>query len=355
MGEGPSASEPVRPREMGAPSDGGEEVVASRVPPVLAKPIQAEQDEHYATGHAAYRSWCDKGVRGRGRVSPHVSVPEGELPEVGVDYAYREPGGSHATISVCNCKRTGCLAATQVPEKGINAYAPAFFSGWLRGLGWKRLLLRPDNERALLAFFRAAAAGLEGVELIEQASPEGDHAANGLAEVGVREVKAQTRVLKSHLEERRKRQLHWSEPVATWYGSTLSKLLVEVQNSSRWEDARSAAHRKTLETLSCRVWREKKAFLLVGARREGRVAGDAERIMGGIFVGHDVCTGASLFLSERGLLRGTRVQRKTADQQWDNEFVRKCRGVLWMLIGEDPGVRPPPVPALVMPALEAIV
>ena len=215
MGGGPSASEPVRPREMGAPSDGCEEVVASRVPPVLAKPIQAEQDEHYATGHAAYRSWCDKGVRGRGRVSPHVSVSEGELPEVGVDYAYREPGGSHATISVCNCKRTGCLAATQVPEKGISAYAPAFFSGWLRGLGWKRLLLRPDNERALLAFLRAAAAGLEGVELIEQASPEGDHAANGLAEVGVREVKAQTRVLKSHLEERRKRQLHWSEPVAT--------------------------------------------------------------------------------------------------------------------------------------------
>ena len=52
--------------------------------------------------------------------------------------------------------------------------------------------------------------------------------------------------------------------------------------------------------------------------------------MDGIFVGHLERTGASLFLSERGLLRGTRVQRKTADQQWDNEFVRKCRGVPWM-------------------------
>ena len=77
--------------------------------------------------------------------------------------------------------------------------------------------------------------------------------------------------------------------------------------------------------------------------------------MGGIFVGHHERTGVSLFLSERGLLRGTRVQRKTADQPWDNEFVRKCRGVPWMLIGEDPEVRPPPVPAVVMPALEAIV
>ena len=78
----------------------------------------------------------------------------------------------------------------------MNVHALAFFAGWLRGFGWKRLLLRSDNERALLAFLRAAAASLEGVEVIEQASPEGeDHAANGLAEVGVREVEAQTRVL----------------------------------------------------------------------------------------------------------------------------------------------------------------
>ena len=56
---GPSAGESVTPREMGVPSDGGEEVVAPRVPPVPAKPTQAEQDDHYATGHAAYRSWCE--------------------------------------------------------------------------------------------------------------------------------------------------------------------------------------------------------------------------------------------------------------------------------------------------------
>ena len=119
------------------------------------------------------------------------------------------------TILVCKCKRTGCLAVTQVPENGTNVCALAFFTRWLRGLGWKRLLLRSDNEWAMFAFLRAAASSLEGVEVIEQASPEGDHAANGLAEVGVREVKAQTRVLKSHLEERLKRQLDWSEPLAT--------------------------------------------------------------------------------------------------------------------------------------------
>ena len=55
------------------------------------------------------------------------------------------------TILVCKCKRTGCLAATQVPEKGMNVYALACFSGWLRGLGWKRLLLRSDNETGVVS------------------------------------------------------------------------------------------------------------------------------------------------------------------------------------------------------------
>ena len=68
----------------------------------------------------------------------------------------------------------------------MNVHALAFFTGWLCGLGWLRLLLRSDNEQALLAFLRAAAASLEGVEVVGQTSPEGDHAANGLAEIGVR-------------------------------------------------------------------------------------------------------------------------------------------------------------------------
>ena len=100
---------------------------------------------------------------------------------------------------------------------------------------------------------------------------------------------------------------------------------------------------------------EKTAFPQVAARREGRMAGDAERMIDGIFVGHHARTGESLFLSERGLLRGTRVQRKTTKRQWDNDFIRKCRGVPWMLIGEEPEVRPPPVAAVVVPAPEAIV
>ena len=124
-------------------------------------------------------------------------------------------------------------------------------------------------------------------------------------------------------------------------------LLVKVQN-----DQRRTGKRWRRQAVEFGV---RASFLPVAARREGRVAGDVERMVDGIFVGHHERAGASLFLSERGLLRGTRVQRKTADLLWDNEFIRRCRGVPWMLIGEELEVRPPPMPAVVMPTPEAIV
>ena len=116
-----------------------------------------------------------------------------------------------------------------------------------------------------------------------------------------REVRAQTRVRKSHLEERLKRELDWGEPLATWL----------VRHSANCQDGKTPDQRRTVKR-----WRrqavefgEKAAFLPVAARLEGRVAGDAEMI-DGIFVAHHERTGASLFLSERGLLRGKRVERK---------------------------------------------
>ena len=148
------------------------------------------------------------------------------------------------------------MLATQVPEKGVNVYALAFLVGWLRGLGWKRLLFRSDNERALRAFLRAAAMGLKGVEVIEQACPERDHKVNGLAEVTVREVKAQIRVLKSQLEERLKRPLEWTLPLATWLVRHSANCLSRYTIQADGKTPDPAAHRKTMETSSCRVWKE---------------------------------------------------------------------------------------------------
>ena len=136
---------------------------------------------------------------------------------------------------------------------------------------------------------------LEGVEVIEQACPEGDHAANGLAEVAVREIKAQTRVLKSHLEQRLGRPLQWTEPLATWLVRHAANCLsrFRVQADGRTPDQRRTGRRWRRQVVE---FGEKAKFHPVAARREARAAGDAERMLDGIFVGHHERTGAALFL-----------------------------------------------------------
>ena len=57
---------------------------------------------------------------------------------------------------------------------------------------------------------------LTGVELVQMPSPEGDHAANGLAEVGDREIKAQTRILRSQLEQRLGIRIDEKDPLMLW-------------------------------------------------------------------------------------------------------------------------------------------
>ena len=74
---------------------------------------------------------------------------------------------------------------------------PSPFFSPIKSLGFKRILVISDNERSLLSLIERVTCNLTGVELVLMTSPEGDHQANGLAEVGVREIKAQTRILRS--------------------------------------------------------------------------------------------------------------------------------------------------------------
>ena len=173
--------------------------------------------------------------------------------------------------------------------------------------------------------------------------PEGDHAANGLAEVAVREVKAQVRVLKSHLEERLGRRLEWTEPLASWIVRHAANCLsrCRVQADGRTPDQRRTG--KKWRRLAVEFGKSVTVHP-VAARGERRAAGDAERMLEGIFVGHHERTGATLFLTSKGVLRGTRIQRR-AEGQWDSAFIASCRCKPWNMKGEEPAAEEPALPA----------
>ena len=61
--------------------------------------------------------------------------------------------------------------------------------------------MRSDNERSLLELDRTCDEQLDGCRVGAESLQRGINQAYGLAEVGVREIKAQTRMLRSQLEQ----------------------------------------------------------------------------------------------------------------------------------------------------------
>ena len=68
-------------------------------------------------------------------------------------------------------------------------------------------------------------------------SPEGDHQANGFAEVGVREMKAQTRILRSQLEQRLGSRIDEKDPLMSWIP----------RHAANYESVHSGTSTKSLE------------------------------------------------------------------------------------------------------------
>ena len=96
---------------------------------------------------------------------------------------------------------TGCVGAIFFDRKGASDYAISVLTVFIKSLGFNGILVSSDNDRSLLSLMERVTRKLTGVELVMMFSPKGDYQANGFAVVGVREIEAQTRILRSLLEQ----------------------------------------------------------------------------------------------------------------------------------------------------------
>ena len=92
--------------------------------------------------------------------------------------------------------KTGTYAATCRREKGVGEYATSWTVSLFRRLGYCRAILQSDGESSNAAPKTASLLAAPRVELGLRKSPVGQHAATGVAESALREVKRQTRTLK---------------------------------------------------------------------------------------------------------------------------------------------------------------
>ena len=189
------------------------EAQTARAIAVAKTPSQRERDEHELTGCVQYRSWCWHCVASKLHGVPHRRLDKGdaykdaEIAEIVMDYVYM---GSDDTKVVPNValkdRRSGAISATALEAKN-SEYGVKHVSGFLTELGYKRLILKSDNEPAVLTLKSHVTRCLPEVEIVPKESVEGDPQSNGAAEANVREMKKHCRALKSSTEDRLGRRI----------------------------------------------------------------------------------------------------------------------------------------------------
>ena len=166
----------------------------------------AEEIKRHNVTHLPYRSWCSHCVRGRGVGHPHLSRKvrdEGEVPTIGADYHYMGTEGEEGTIPMLVIKDgyTKMIFDLVVTNKGANEYMVKRVKQILELLGYKKIILKSDQEASLVALLDKVAEDWAG-EVIPERSAVQDSQGNGMIESGVRTSSAQIRTMRSALEER---------------------------------------------------------------------------------------------------------------------------------------------------------
>ena len=196
----------------------GDEAMVPRVPNLPLEPSARRIAVHELMGHAVCRSWCRHCVSSKGRAHAHSSREEGSYLKLASIMASLVVTKKMVADLVCQVSEqfNWLCGTTVVDRKGASDYASSFLSAFIKSLGFKRILVRPDNDRSFLSLIERVTSNLTGVELVMMTSPEGDHQANGFAEVGVREIKAPTRILRSQLEQRLGSRIDEKDLLMSW-------------------------------------------------------------------------------------------------------------------------------------------
>ena len=96
------------------------------------------------------------------------------------------------------------------------AYSISFLVGFIKDLGFRRIILKCDNEPSTKALQDPMIHACVQIEVIPQGPLEGDHMANGRVEMAVREVKRRCRNLRISAEHHTSVRIADDSPLLSW-------------------------------------------------------------------------------------------------------------------------------------------
>ena len=203
-----------------------------------------DREEHTASGHAVFRTWCRECCIGRDRMHQHrARGKETTIPAIAIDYGcfndrdnqMREAG---APILVSKCDRDRWIGAAIVPTRGADECAVAELKNDVMCSGFTEILIRSVNEPSILALKESTATALKlaGVTIKTEESALYDSQSNGLAESAVKDAKDAVRTNLACLVRRYGQEFTGEHPVLSWLVKYCGNG-EQVQKRSRWQDS----------------------------------------------------------------------------------------------------------------------
>ena len=168
-------------------------------------------------------------------------------------------------------------------------------------------------------------------------SPEGDRQANGLAEVGVREIKAQT----SQLEQRLGSRIDEKDPLMSWIPRHAANCVSRYRSM---DDGRTPDQRRCGKTWIRPVVEFGESVQFRPVSVNNALRGEDQRLLRGVYVGHHERFGVGIFFKTDGVKRGTKIERMMEHERWDRVFSATCVGVPWQLRPDQRSLVRPVVP-----------
>ena len=234
------------------------------------RPSAADVAEHRVC-HMPYRNWCPQCVAGRGlgeQRGRHAGRPH-DVPRVGLDCWFITSGGdlrrrkelkddfpeneagnakleearTEQKIMKCiavRCYESKAVFAHNVPVKGRDEdnYVAGLIATDVEFMGHTKLILKTDNEPALLALATAALLNIR-IDAQKDESPvrsvsmehsaEHESQSNGGTECGIRAVRGVFRTIKLCLEERIGQKIPPTHPLVAWLVEHAALLLNAMQ------------------------------------------------------------------------------------------------------------------------------
>ncbi len=342
------------------------EAAPLKIPTIPIKPKNKAEVELHRRTHWPYRTWCKFCNMGRGLGEQRGGCDhDHQIPRVGMDYFYitlegfkwrkelkhpetadgekllledRKAGRLIKCIMI-RCYETKCVFAHVVPCKGDDedSYVRDLVCSDIAWLGHVKLLLKTDNERALMALVRKALIELKCQipdlkNISNETSMEYDSQANGGTEVGIRNVRGQFRTLKLCLEERLGQEIPAKHPLTSWLLEhtcfVMNTCVRGPDGLTPWARARGRDFGGKLYALAEAVfWKPPPKG--PGHDPQGNMG---PRLFPGTFLGFHRSSNAYWILNEKGdMVKSRALNSRPDEERWDKEILMNLTATPWSL------------------------